>query len=435
MSRPYTPDFISSVANYDSDINVRPALEVQQEAEFFVKIANDTKSCLVQLADTPTYLPADKLIIHEEKIERDSMTSPTNIGLYLASLVAMRDMEMISSDQARFSIDGVLNTLDGLDKYRGLFFNWYDSQTGITRSTIDDRIVSTVDNAWLAVGLMTIRNAGFGNSSEHADRLYQGIDLSVLYDEEAGLFYGHFNASQDVYSAYHNDILLSETRIASYLGLANHSLPLEHFQSLGRFAPAGHSEPDCDTTHAIKSWGGSMFEALMPTLFVDESFSADLSNAHSQQVAEQIVYGDRHLRGHWGVSVCLTPQEGYQELGIRSNAMSDTYKETGIITPHAKLLALPFAREAVIAGMKWDTEHYPTCYSDQLGFCDSIDTLSGKVSGTYLALDQAMAFLALYNDSQESGGLWQYTSHELTRWAADQSRSIGSLAIQHPAAV
>ncbi len=429
MSRLYNPDVITAAVDDDLDLRVRPDSERLQEADFCAKIASDTKNCLLEMADTPSGLPADKLAVREDQFERDYITSPTNIGLYLASLVAMRDMDMLSSDQADSSVDGVLDALDNLEKNRGLYFNWYDARTGDTGPAHGDKIVSTVDNAWLAIGLMAVRNAGFGIPNEHAGKLFDDMDLSALYDPDGELFYGHYNATNGAYSAYHNDVLLSETRVASYLGMVKHGLPPEHFYSLGRFVPAGHPEPDHDPTDGIKSWGGSMFEVLMPTLFVDESFSGDLKQAHHQQVKAQIAYGDRHLGGHWGVSVCLTPKDGYQELGISSNAMSGAYQERGVITPHAKLLALPYARETVLAGLMWDLENYPDCYNDGLGFYDSFDIFNGVASDTYLVLDQAMGFLALCNDRQK--GPWQYTSHELTAWAAGQDRSIGSLAVRY----
>lgn len=403
-----------------------------REIEFCAQVMRDTGNCLMNMADTPTHLPADQITEHELHLERDKKTSPTNIGLYLASLVAMRDMDILSPEQASDTINEVLTTLSNIDTYGGLYYNWYGTDTGEIYPSGGDKIISTVDNAWLAVGLMTIKNAGLGDISKRAETLFDAIDISRLYDPETELFYGHYNVTEGSYSAYHNDVKLSETRIASYLGMSKGWLPNRHFDNLGHNVPAGLSESAPNTMDDIKSWGGSMFEALMPTLFVDEGFSDNLKDAHYKQVRAQIAYGESNLGGHWGVSVCFTSKGGYQEFGIHSNAMSMSYPETSVITPHAKALALPYAREAVIQGLMRDQADFPDCYKGQLGFCDSIDTASGEVSDTFLALDQAMIFLAFYNDWQkDTGGILRYTSNELTGWRAGPYQDIGHTVVQY----
>lgn len=426
-------DYTNTFESTELNIETQSDKERLRELEFLSEVTLDTANCLELIADTPTHLPTDKITTFEEHVVRDNKTSPTNIGLYLASLVAMRDMDILAADQAIEKIDNILTTLDSLEKNGGLFYNWYNTDTGEVMETSNGNIISTVDNAWLAVGLMTIKNASLGSTSAHADILFDAIDISRLYDPEINLFYGHYNASQGTYSAYHNDVKLSETRIASYLGMSKQGLPLKHFHSLGRYAPAGQPEPSHSKQEGIKSWGGSMFEALMPTLFVDEGFSEDLNFAHFEQVRVQIAYGEEHLSGHWGVSVSLTPNDGYQELGIHSNAMSSYYRESSVITPHAKVLALPFAREAAVSGLMKDRADYPGCYKEKFGFCDSIDTANSEVSDTFLALDQAMIFLALYNDWQkDTGGIGRYTSPELISWRSRIIHDIGSTAIQYP---
>lgn len=423
---------VTPEAHSFQELGMSPGYEHLREIEFCARATLDTSNCLVKMADTPTHLPADQITVREMNLERDNKTSPTNIGLYLASLVAMRDMGILSPDIASRKIDEVLTTLSNIDKYEGLYYNWYGIDSGEAYSSGGDKIISTVDNAWLAVGLMTIKNAGIGDTSKRAETLFDEIDISRLYDPETELFYGHYNVTKGSYSAYHNDVLLSETRIASYLGMSKGWLPVRHFDTLGHHAPAGQSGPTSSTIDDIKSWGGSMFEALMPTLFVDEGYSEDLNDTLHKQVRAQMVYGDRHLGGHWGVSVCLTPKDGYQEFGVHSNAMSESYRETSVITPHAKVLALPFARDAVIQGLMRDQADYPDCYKKQLGFCDSIDTGSGEVSDTFLALDQAMIFLALYNDWQkDTGGIRRYTSAELTGWRALLNQDVGYVAVQY----
>lgn len=404
--------------------------EERRGLEFCAEVTVDTANCLELMADTPTHLPADSITDAGDRLERSTKTSPTNVGLYLASLVAMRDMNIIEANKAQLKVGEILTTLDQLEKHQGLFFNWYDVNSGDTVAPRGDKLISTVDNAWLAVGLITIKNAGFGPDSERAGKLLDDMDLMTLYDEKEGLFYGHYDASNDEFSNYHNDVMLSETRIASYIAMSKNNLPIEHFYHLGRHTPAGRPTVKYDKTEGAKSWGGSMFEALMPKMVADEEQLEDIHFAQIEQIRGQIEYGQEELDGRWGVSVCQTPEDGYQELGVPDNSMGEGYPATTVITPHAKFLALPFARQLVIDGLIKDRQDFPDCYNENLGFCDSIDTSNGKVSKKFLSLDQAMILLPLYNDwLRDVGGLHRYTG-ELMQWRNRQNQEIGHSIVE-----
>lgn len=83
-------------------------------------------------------------------------TSPTNMGLYLLSILAARDFGWIGNLNALSRIETTLAVMHTLPRYRGHFFNWY---------AIDDlrplnpRYVSTVDSGNLAGHLITLANA------------------------------------------------------------------------------------------------------------------------------------------------------------------------------------------------------------------------------------------------------------------------------------
>ena len=54
-------------------------------------------------------------------------TSPTNIGLYLLSVLAARDFGYITLTDFANRIEQTLGTLERLERYRGHFYNWYDT--------------------------------------------------------------------------------------------------------------------------------------------------------------------------------------------------------------------------------------------------------------------------------------------------------------------
>ena len=83
-------------------------------------------------------------------------TSPTNIGLYLLSVVGARDLAFITLRGAEERLNQTLSTLEGLEKYDGHVLNWYDTTT---LRPLEPQYVSTVDSGNLAAYLWTLREA------------------------------------------------------------------------------------------------------------------------------------------------------------------------------------------------------------------------------------------------------------------------------------
>ena len=83
-------------------------------------------------------------------------TSPTNIGLYLLSIVAARDFGWCGLRDALDRIEATLGTLGRMQKFRGHLYNWYDTQD---LRPLDPRYVSSVDSGNLAAHLIALAGA------------------------------------------------------------------------------------------------------------------------------------------------------------------------------------------------------------------------------------------------------------------------------------
>ena len=83
-------------------------------------------------------------------------TSPTNLGLYLLAAVGARDFGWIGTTDAIERLEATLATMSSLQRFRGHFYNWYD--TGDLRP-LDPRYVSSVDSGNLAGHLIALANA------------------------------------------------------------------------------------------------------------------------------------------------------------------------------------------------------------------------------------------------------------------------------------
>jgi cyclic beta-1,2-glucan synthetase len=82
-------------------------------------------------------------------------TSPTNLGLYLLSVAAARDFGWLGTLDTVERLHATLETMNGLERFRGHFYNWYDTRD---RRPLEPRYVSSVDSGNLAGHLLALRN-------------------------------------------------------------------------------------------------------------------------------------------------------------------------------------------------------------------------------------------------------------------------------------
>ncbi|MTW19340.1 glycosyl transferase [Rhodoplanes serenus] len=83
-------------------------------------------------------------------------TSPTNMGLYLLSAVAARDLGWAGTTETIERLEATLGAMQALPRFRGHFYNWYGTRDG---QVLEPAYVSSVDSGNLAGYLLTLANA------------------------------------------------------------------------------------------------------------------------------------------------------------------------------------------------------------------------------------------------------------------------------------
>ena len=83
-------------------------------------------------------------------------TSPTNIGLYLLSVVAAHDFGWIGTHETVERLGATLDTMKRMEQFRGHFYNWYGTRD---LRPLDPKYVSSVDSGNLAGHLIALGNA------------------------------------------------------------------------------------------------------------------------------------------------------------------------------------------------------------------------------------------------------------------------------------
>ncbi|HEY5850458.1 MAG TPA: glucoamylase family protein [Lysobacter sp.] len=99
------------------------------------------------------WLPPDNVQEHPALVVA-RRTSPTNIGLSLLANLSAYDLGYLQVGAAMERTRLTFATLDTLPRYRGHFYNWYDTET---LQPLHPRYISTVDSGNLGGHLLTLR--------------------------------------------------------------------------------------------------------------------------------------------------------------------------------------------------------------------------------------------------------------------------------------
>lgn len=390
-------------------------------------------------------------------------TSPTNLGLYLLSTASAYDFGWVGVVDTIERLEATLSTMGTLARFRGHFYNWYDTTD---LRPLDPQYVSTVDSGNLAGHLIALANTcdswsdlslsankrleGIGDAldlvrgeidklrdsrrtetvtwrqfdeslalavsqvrsslltpgtiaerlarlstiaetladitrafaieredapysdllvwveatrksiaSHHRDvtssvpaetrsrlatigeiarKMALSMEFGFLFNTERMLLSIGFVAPQGTLDENCYDLLASEARLASYVGIAKGDIPARHWFRLGHdVTPVG-----ADT--ALVSWSGSMFEYLMPSLVMRAPTMSVLERTNRVIVRRQIEYG-ASLGTPWGISESAynarDPELTYQysNFGVPGLGLKRGLSQNVVVAPYATALA------------------------------------------------------------------------------------------------
>lgn len=391
-----------------SDIAPGQAIALEKQLQ---SIAKKTYRYFEEYTNENTGLTYD--VVRLDDGEEGKHTSPTNIAMYLLSVTSAEEMGFISKEEAVDKIGTTISSLQEMETWNGLYYNWYFTEDA-TIMTDWGQFISQVDNGWLTAALVVVGEA-YNELENDAMTLVDEMDYSTLYDYEENLFHGGFNVETDQLTEHHYGSFYTEPRMTSYLAIGKGDVPPEHWWHMYRTLPQewdwqdqipegydvdydgvtvfqGHYQ--YNDIKYVPSWGGSMFEALMPGLLVKEKeLGTDgLGLNNERHVELQIEYAKEQGYPVWGFSPAAIPG-GYSEFGVPEGGMQG-YPEDGTVTPHASFLALDYAPMEVFENIK---ELRNLGVYGPYGFYDTVNVTTGEVTEAYLALDQGMIMLSIAN--------------------------------------
>ena len=184
-----------------------------------------------------------------------------------------------------------------------------------------------------------------------ADDEVHGMDFKLLYDAERRLFHIGYNATIDQVDANYYDLLASEARLASYVAIVKRDVPEAHWYALGRPLTQVAGSP------VLLSWGGTMFEYLMPGLLMRSQPGTLLARTSALAVEAQIAYA-KQKNEPWGISesaygrVDADQTYQYRSFGVPGLGFKRGLEEDRVVTPYASLLALAIRPRAVVENVE-----------------------------------------------------------------------------------
>lgn len=250
---------------------------------------------------------------------------------------------------------------------------------------------------WWSYDLIEEANTAISRCLELAD----AVNMRFLYNNRKRLFHIGFNVTDQRLDNSFYDLLASEARLASFISIARGEIPVHHWQALGR--PHG----SVGRRRVLLSWGGTMFEYLMPHLLIKTFENSMLHMACREAVSLQMDYG-RQMGVPWGISESAYADLDsfrvyqYKGFGVPGLGLQRGLEEDLVIAPYASLLALPIYPEETLHNLHWLDR---MGLLDSHGYFEAIDFTrqrlregdAGVIVRTYMAHHQAMGFLALDN--------------------------------------
>lgn len=369
------------------------------DRDYLVKAAGENLRYLLDFSrEEDNFLPPDNFQ-EQPPVGTAHRSSPTNIGLALAAVECAARMGLTDTEQAAEYVSRMVDTLERMPRFQGHFYNWYDTRS---LRPLKPEYISTVDSGNLCAGLLCVSQALEGQGrwelKERVDALMAAMDFSFLYDGGRGLFYICYDAENRRGAGGWYDLMASEAMLTSYLAVARGDVPVKHWRRLSR------AQLQKDGYRGLASWTGTMFEYLMPELFLPVYRSSLLYES-----SRFCLYAQRRrsLPGRpWGISESAfysldsSLSYRYKAHGCPALALKRGQEADLVVSPYSSFLALAVEPEAAVKNLRrlesWGAR-------GRYGFMEALDFTPSRCRGKvekvscYMAHHVSMSIIAAAN--------------------------------------
>lgn len=182
-------------------------------------------------------------------------------------------------------------------------------------------------------------SAGLHRIAAASERVANGMDFAFLYNPEQRQISIGFDVEKQIRHVSHYDLLSSEARSGVFVAIAKGAVPQNSWFNLGRprktYKKAG----------VLLSWTGTMFEYLLPSLWMKSYPNTLLEESSRTAVRLQQEYATGRSVP-WGISESSCSERNpdnhyrYHAFGLPRLAISQSDRDELVISPYSSFLAL-----------------------------------------------------------------------------------------------
>ena len=395
----------------------------KEQEKFILEVAKKTFAFFKDnLTKENNYLIPDNYQ-EDRKQKYVDRTSSTNIGLSILAVITGIDQDFILLGEGIWLLNNIIETIDGLEKWNGHLYNWYNIKT---KAPLMPRYVSTVDSGNFVGYLYVLKSylkeilqneyeqkfklnelqesnqyKLIQNLYKTVDRLIKNTDFSKLYSSSHRLFSIGFNIEDNKLTDSYYDLLASEARQASLVAIAKKDIPSKHWIALSRTLTLLNNKK------GLISWSGTAFEYLMPNINIPRYEGTLLDESSRFAIMSQIEYAKK-IGVPWGISEAafnvkdLQSNYQYKAFGIPWLGLKRGLADEMVIASYGSILAITDKPKEVYNNLKI-LEQFGMY--DKYGFYESLDLTPARlkkdekfaVVATYMAHHQALILLSINN--------------------------------------
>ena len=288
---------------------------------------------------------------------------------------------------------------------------WARAFAAQCRAALDELVLLSPPSTPASDEILTLRASARMGNGPAAERItaierlvlqsdeMSRMEYDFLFDRASHLLAIGYNVGERRRDASFYDLLASEARLCSFVGIAQGQLPQESWFALGRLLTSAGGEP------VLLSWSGSMFEYLMPLLVMPTYENTLLDRTCKAAVERQIRYGGQ-LGVPWGMSescynmVDIRLNYQYRAFGVPGLGLKRGLADDLVVAPYASVLALMVAPEEACLNLQRLADE--GCVG-KYGFFEAIDYTPSRqrrgqsrtVVRAFLAHHEGMSLLSL----------------------------------------
>ena len=237
--------------------------------------------------------------------------------------------------------------------------------------------------------------------AERTNALAKSMDFKFFLDPKKKLLFTGYNAEEGKFTPSHYDLLASEVRAGVFAAIAKGEIPQESWMALERRLTNYEDE------HVLLSWTGTMFEYLMPLLWMKPYPNTILDQTAQGAVRSQMKYAE--LKSiPWGISEasCSKINDAghyhYEAFGVPGLAVSRDLSRDLVVSPYSTFLSLLVDSKSAIENIRRMKD---LGWVGSYGFYESADFTPSRLSAgkefeierCWLAHHQGMSLMSVAN--------------------------------------